>query len=97
MKPLIIAAAIVAFVSGATATLAADDVTGDYCLESSASNGGAPFTYEQLPRTDIFRRGSDCTEDKQVAIWIEDGTLRIEGFGMDLIFSGAKAEKEPAK
>jgi hypothetical protein len=78
--------AIAALAIGAVAALA-DDVSGDYCLSTSASNGHAPLTYEQLPRTNEFRRGSDCPEEEQVTIVIENGQLTIEGAGLDLIFS----------
>jgi hypothetical protein len=46
------------------------------------------FTYEYIPRTNIYRRGSDCPEGDQVTIRIEDGALLIEGAGLDLTFSG---------
>jgi len=94
MKIFLFATASLAI--GTTAAFA-DDVSGDYCLSTSASNGHAPFTYEHIPRTNIFQRGSDCPEEERVTIVIENGQLAIEGAGLDLIFSGAKAEKEPAK
>ena len=80
MKPatiIIIALALLATAAlaiGVTAALV-DDVTGDYCLSTSASNGHAPLTYEHIPRTNEFRRGSDCPEEEQVTIYIEDGTF----------------------
>jgi hypothetical protein len=84
MKTFLFATAALAI--GATAALA-DDVSGDYCLSDSVSNGHEPLTYEQIPRTNIFRRGSDCPEEERVRIVIENGELAIEGAGLDLIFS----------
>jgi hypothetical protein len=62
-------------------------VSGDYCLSASVSNGHEPFTYEYIPRTNIFRPGSDCPEQEQVTIHIEDGAPLIQGAGLDLQFS----------
>jgi hypothetical protein len=84
MKTLLFATAALTI---SIAAAFADDVSGDYCLSASVSNGHEPFTYKYIPRTNIFRRGSDCPEQEQVAIWIEDGTLFIEGAGLDLKFS----------
>jgi hypothetical protein len=72
----------------AAPAVSADDVSGDYCLSASVSNGHEPFTGEYIPRTNIYRRGSDCPEEEQVTIRIENGELFIEGAGLDLIFSG---------
>jgi hypothetical protein len=84
MKIVIIVALTLAMTMAAAL---ADNVSGDYCLSESVSNGHEPFTYEAIPRTMIYRRGADCPEEEQVTIHIEDGTLFIQGAGLDLNFS----------
>jgi hypothetical protein len=78
MTPLTMAVLLAA----TTAAAFADDVSGDYCLEHSVQNGHG------VPRTNMFRRGSDCPEEDQVTIYIEDNTFFINGAGLNLIFSG---------
>jgi hypothetical protein len=89
----IILVATAALAVGAIAALAIAASTspethaGGWCLETSVQNGHDAITGKFIPRTMFFRRGTDCPEDDQVAIRLEDGELAIEGDRFDLHFA----------
>jgi hypothetical protein len=86
IKTILVATA--AFAIGAFAAVALGAVIaappgalpGDWCLKDDVQNGG------DVPRTKVFRRGTDCPEEERVEIYVENGFLAIDGAGLDLLF-----------
>jgi hypothetical protein len=81
MKTLLMALLLAA---SAAPAMAADTIVGTWCLTESVVNGYDTAIGKMIPRTRVYRRGSDCPKEDRLII----GRKGIPGYDAQLSDDG---------